>query len=807
MIKKEWQAILKNKFFIVIIVALATIPALYNLIFLSSMWDPYGKISDLPVAVVNEDKSATVNGKTVNLGDDLVDELGKSHDLDYHFVSNKTAQKGLKDDKYYMQITIPSDFSKNAGSLVSNDPMNAVIHYQTSVGHNFIASKMSDSAMEKLKEKVSENITKTYTKTIFENLTTLSDGVTKAADGSAQLVNGSGELKSGADQIAINLDKLSSSSLTFKDGAETLNVGLGKYTAGVSTLATGANDLSQAVTNYTNGATQIANGNSQLNASTEQLSAGISELSTKTQEVDELVAGSAKLSQGLSQLSDGLTLKNASDIESLEGGLELLNQKIQDYKTAVSKTSIPPEIALDFANIAASLQTMSNGAKAEQEEKMTKLVATDAYQKATDEEKATLASLTVPNAVSNIQNIESSLADLQLQLTIMQNKNVAIVSQLADSSRGLLPTAKGALAQLVTGFATAKGSVDSIFVPGAQQISTGTAQLKNELTTGATKLTAGVSQFSTATAKLNTGAQNLVSNNAQLTAGAAKLATGANQLNQNSGQLIDGSGQLANGAGQISNGSTQLATGANTLTTGIGTLQNGATTLASGLGEAKTKLAENQTNQSNAEKIAKPLKITHSDKDNSPKNGVGMAPYMMSVALFVGAVATNMIIAGTLSGEKAKNRRDYILGRLAVNGVIAVGEGVLVYLAVHVLGLSANHEFAMFGFTILVAFTFMFIVTFFNTWLGKPGAFLMLILLLLQLAASAGTYPLALTGSFFQKINPWMPMTYAVTGFRQVISLAGHIGHETGILLILSIVSVVLLAFVGIKKEAKTKVK
>mgnify|MGYP003581994534 CR=1 FL=1 len=63
---------------------------------------------------------------------------------------------------------------------------------------------------------------------------------------------------------------------------------------------------------------------------------------------------------------------------------------------------------------------------------------------------------------------------------------------------------------------------------------------------------------------------------------------------------------------------------------------------------------------------------------------------MMSVALFVGAVATNMIIAGTLSGEKAKNRRDYLLARLAVNGVIAVGEGVLVYLAVHVLGLSAN---------------------------------------------------------------------------------------------------------------------
>jgi putative membrane protein len=85
------------------------------------------------------------------------------------------------------------------------------------------------------------------------------------------------------------------------------------------------------------------------------------------------------LTQGLSQLSDGLTLKNVSDIEKLEGGLELLNQNLQNYKTAVT-AHLPPEIAQDLANIATSLQTMSNEAKAEQEEKMAKLVATDAYQ-------------------------------------------------------------------------------------------------------------------------------------------------------------------------------------------------------------------------------------------------------------------------------------------------------------------------------------------------------------------------------------------------------------------------------------------
>ncbi|GAB2022449.1 YhgE/Pip domain-containing protein [Pseudolactococcus yaeyamensis] len=788
MIKKEWQAILKNKFFIVVIVALATIPALYNLIFLSSMWDPYGKISDLPVAVVNQDQSGAINGKSVNLGDDLVDELGKSRDLDYHFVSEKTAQKGLKDDTYYMQITIPSDFSKNVGSLVSNTPTSAVIRYQTSVGHNFIASKMSDSAMEKLKAKVSENITKTYTKTIFENLTTLSEGVTQASDGSNQLINGSGELKSGAKQIVTNLDKLSTSSLTFKDGAETLNIGLNQYTAGVTSLSNGAQKLSQAVTNYTNGATQVANGNSQLNGATTQLS-------EKLNDIDQLVNGSVALSNGLSELSQGMTISSDKQekIDELLKGLVPLNNGIQAYNQSVQNAVIPDSLTQDLITIGTSFQKM----QADQATKLTRLKETDAYKNASTAEQQTLEGLITVDP-NDLTTLSTAMADLQTQLTALktaQDANKAVIAQIAGVSRIALLGANQALTELTSGLTVAKTALETHLLPSAQKVSTGTALLKNQLTTG-------ISQFSAATAQLNTGAQTLVSNNAQLTAGAVQLATGANQLNQNSAKLLEGSGQLANGAGQVSNGSTQLATGANTLTTGIGTLQNGASTLAAGLGEARTKLAANQTDPNNAEKIASPLNITHADKDNSPKNGVGMTPYMMSVALFVGAVATNMIIAGSISGEKAKNRRDYILGKLAVNGVIAVGEGVLVYFAVHMLGLSANHELTMFGFTILVAFTFMFIVTFFNTWLGKPGAFLMLILLLLQLAASAGTYPLALTSHFFQKINPWMPMTYAVTGFRQVISLTGHIGQDVGILLVLSIVSVVLLAFVGNKKEA-----
>lgn len=689
------------------------------------------------------------------------------------------AQKGLKDETYFMEIKIPSDFSKNAGSLVSDKPTSSTIHYQTSKGHNFIASKMSDSAMEKLKEKVSKNITETYTKTIFENLTTLASGVTKAADGSDQLVDGSQTLKSGSSDISSNLDKLATSSLTFKDGADTLNVGIGQYMAGVSTLKDGSASLSQAVTQYTDGAAQLANGTNQLATGTASLAAGVSQLSNSNPKIQELLDGSAALSKGLQKMSGSISVPDLSDLKT---GLANLQNEINTIQNA----NLPASLTTDLAYLNTALGTLET----DQATKLKALRATNAY-KSHPEEQATLEGLVSPSP-SLVKNIKDAATDLQIQISSL-SIHLGTISAISGK---VLPGANVAIDRLTGSLTIIKTGVDGKLLPGANLVNVGLTKLVD----GVNSASDGANKLNQSTAQINTGAQTLIGNNTQLNAGSSKLATGAAQLTQNSPKLLDGSAQLASGAAQISGGSGRLASGSNTLTSGIGTLTAGATTLNTGLTDAKTKLAENATAEANAKKIASPLNITHQDKDNSPKNGVGMAPYMISVALFVGAVATNMIISGTLSGESPKSRRDYLLARIGVNGLIGLGEGVLVYLAVHLLGLSANHELAMFGFTVLVAVCFMFIVTFFNTWLGKPGAFLMLILLLLQLGASAGTYPLALTSNFFQRLNPWMPMTYAVKGFRQVISLTGQIGQETGILLAITVVCFILLSFVGYRK-------
>ena len=122
MIKQEWKNILKNHWIQIVLVALILIPSIYTVVFLGSMWDPYGNSGNLPVAVVNKDKAVDYNDKKLDVGNQLVDKLKDNDSLDFHFVNSKEANKGLKDGDYYMVITIPSNFSKNATTLLDKNP-------------------------------------------------------------------------------------------------------------------------------------------------------------------------------------------------------------------------------------------------------------------------------------------------------------------------------------------------------------------------------------------------------------------------------------------------------------------------------------------------------------------------------------------------------------------------------------------------------------------------------------------------------------------------------------------------------------
>ena len=783
----ELKAVLKKPMLWITMVGIALVPALYNIIFLSSMWDPYGHVSDLPVAVVNEDKAASYNNKKMTIGKDMVETMAKNKNLDYHFISSEKATKGLQEGDYYMIITLPHDLSQNAASILTDDPKQITIPYQTSKGHSFVASKMSETAAKTLKDSVSKNITSTYTKSLFKSMSSLKTGLGEAGTASQKLASGSKQLEKGSQMIGTNLATLATSSQTFNQGANTLYSGLQTYTGGVGQLAAGTN---------------------QLNSKSQELLGGVSQLTNGSAKIQQLVTATSQLNQGLASLSSktSLSAEQNQQINQLIASLTSLNTAIQNYGGASAPTTSNVDISSYLSAITAAAQNIVNSANTtqqpaagSQQNPLAAVQATSAYQKMSAADQSEIASAlantgnssaaatTQPNAaavsqanaiLTSVQSIQKLLPNGQVTASNTANDSAAL-TQLKQTANLVLPSASTSLTTLSSGLTQINTALNTQIIPASSSLANGASLLGNGLSAGTAALTKGLTAYTNAVGTLNSGANTLAANSSQLTAGAS---------------------QLANGANQISAGAGKLAEGSNTLTKNLTTLSSGSGQLAKALSSAKNKLSIVAVADSNAKTLASPVSIKHRDEDHVKNNGVGMAPYMMSAALMVMALSTNTIFREALSGKKAKNLKEWVEQKLAVNGLIAIAGAVILYFGVRMIGLTSNFELRTLGLTILTSITFMALVTALVTWHDKFGAFASLILLLLQLGSSAGTYPLAVTAKFFQRVNPYLPMSYSVSGLRETISMAGTIGSQVLALGVFFLIFAVLGLLVGKRK-------
>ena len=865
---KEWKAIFKKPTFIIVMIGISLIPALYNIIFLSSMWDPYGQLSNLPVAVINNDKEASYNGNSMSIGKDMVSNLKENKTLDFHFVDEEEGKKGLENGDYYMVVTLPSDLSEKAASILTNHPEQMQIDYQTSSGHSFIASKMSDSAMTQLKQNVSTNVTETYTKALFDKMVELKDGMSQAASGSEKLTDGANQLVTGSQTLTTNLHSLADSSLTFSNGTEQFTKGLSSYVSGVEQLHLGLGTFNSGLVTYTGAVSKLDTGLGQLASKSPELVGGINQLytgveaytggvsqlntglnqfssgvSAYTNGVGNLATGanqlssqSATLRMGVEQLSEGIqqlsskldaSSEQKDQINQLSSGLNQLNQAIQNIDVGDTK---------QLDSVLSSIVSLSNqmlaSAQSDKATTLANIQSTAAYQSLTSEQQAEISASVSQNSTDSIQSAQSIVALVQGLQGSLENlqKQSSNLSTLKNQANQVLPIASTSLTGLSSGLTEIQGAVTSKLVPASQSIesgvnaytagvdkvSQGASQLseKNSTLTGSldqlvsgsntltqknSSLTAGVGQLVEKTPelvsgieKLSTGSNQLNQKSQELMAGVDKLQSGSGQLSDKSSQLLSGASQLENGANKLADGAEKLAEGGTKLTSGLEDLQTGVASLGQGLGNASNQLKSASTESQNAEILSNPLNLSKTDNDQVPVNGIAMAPYMISVALFVAAISTNMIFAKLPSGRHPESRWAWLKSRAEINGIIAVLAGILVYGGVHLIGLTANHEMRTFILIILTSLVFMSMVTALTTWNSRIGAFFSLILLLLQLASSAGTYPLALTNNFFRAINPWLPMSYSVSGLRQTISMTGNIHHQVIFL------AVILALFIGL---------
>ncbi|ALT81763.1 hypothetical protein AU077_10235 [Streptococcus gallolyticus] len=751
---EELKALIKSPKIWVTMIGVALIPALYNLSFLGSMWDPYGNVDNLPVAVVNQDESSTLNDQTLSIGNNMVDSMSKNKALDYHFVSAEKAEEGLENGDYYMVITLPEDLSKKAASLLTDDPEKLTINYQTTAGRSFIASKMSDSAMTKLKDTVSKNITETYTKAVFKSMSSLQDGLQKASDGGNELLSGSQQLESGSQTITDNLNTAASGSQSLADGTATLSSGLTTYTNGVSSLASGANEL---------------------DSKSAALVSGVAQLKESSAQVQQLVDGANSLTDGLQKLATATTLsaEESENIQSLISGLPQLNAGIQQLNASVSEISTEvdtTEISTVLSDIAAQAKGISEAEKKDSSARLTAIQETAAYQSLDATQQAELVNALNTSGNSVSQQAQQILTDVQTmkttltQLSSLSSKVTKLqtgVSKIANQSNVALPGAVTALTTLSTGLNQVNTAATTQLVPGSSQIASGISTLNTKLSSGASELLTGVTNYTSAV---------------------SQVASGANQLAANNSQLTSGASQLQSGAEELASGSSQLAAGSDTLTSGLTTLTSGISTLTSSLSEASDQLSLVSVTNKNAKLVSNPVSTKKTDNDSVKVNGIGMAPYMIAVSLMVVALSTNVIFANSLSGRPVKNRFEWAKQKLFINGLISTVGSLVLYGAIQFLGFEANYEWRTIFLIILGGWTLMALVTALVGWDNRYGSFLSLIMLLLQVGSAGGSYPIELSPKFFQVIHPYMPMTYIVTGLRQTISMTGSIGTQVGVL-------------------------
>nr|WP_274597915.1 YhgE/Pip domain-containing protein [Weissella confusa] len=772
----------KHKFFMLVIVVLFFVPSIYAVTFLSSLWDPYGQVKNLPVAIINKDKSVTYEGQKLAVGDDLEKELRKSKDMDFHFPSEKEAKAGLKDGKYYTVITIPSDFSKDATTLLDKDPKQMKLDYETSSGHSFIAGKLSESGAKEISQQISKQVTKTYAKTIFAEMKKVGKGMNTAADANKQLADGTTQIKSGSDQLTSGLQTLSASTLQFNGGAQTLTQGLSQYVDGVAQADSGSQ--------------QVTAGLSQLNSQVPALVGGVGQLAT----------GSQDLATGVQQYTDGVT-QAATGSEQITNGVDQLNQKLKDQDLAGKITTLQTQIATlqDIAKdmpsqsqIQEQLQTaqshLDNLAKANATDaaampaNVDKAFA-DAGVQVTPEQKAKIAaSLTTDVANSEtskqIEPVVKDIATLSAQIVTFNNAHGNQIQQLADSAnKTSLNDVNNQLEQLKV-VPTAINTLDGKMHELTNGLDTLVGK-SGDLTNGATKVSGGLDTLNGKTGDLSNGAS-------QLLAGSSQLTTGLDTLNSKRGELSSGAGQLADGARKLNGGANQLTAGAEQLSPALAKVQAGNQTLADKMGSAAKQVNDTKATNKTFKQIAAPATAKQTEKDHVANNGTGMVPYMFSVAMFVGMMALNLMLDMISPRTKISSLAAWMGSKMVMLFGIAVMAATVLYgLSISILGLDPIHPLQTYGFMILISLMDAALVTAIYMWFDKAGAFAAMVLLVFQLSGSAGTYPIQLSNAFFEWLHPYLPMTYTVDGLRETIMIGGSAMPQVEVLFSVFVVSVI----------------
>lgn len=216
-----------------------------------------------------------------------------------------------------------------------------------------------------------------------------------------------------------------------------------------------------------------------------------------------------------------------------------------------------------------------------------------------------------------------------------------------------------------------------------------------------------------------------------------------------------------------------------------------------------------------AAQLAAPVQVEEDPVFPVQSFGAGMAPFYATLALWIGALLSSVLIRTTVrsrGGQKvgddeaenvvsdavddaqgdaasdeideptsdaqinAAQAEDYTrvekyFGRFATFASVGLVQSTLMVLGLQVyVGIEPAHRFLMLLAGWVISLVFMMIVFSFVFTFDNAGKAICVLLLVMQVSAAGGAYPLPLVPQWVQNISPWLPGTYAIDMFRSSIA-------------------------------------
>ena len=657
--KEDLKRIFTNYATLIVILALCILPSLYAWFNIKASWDPYGQeaTSQIKIGVINNDKGTEFNGKLINIGDQVVDQLKENDLMGWQFVDEAEGEKALEEGTFYATITIPDNFSQDIISLVTSDVKKGQMIYRVNEKINAIAPKLTSKGATGVQENINQTIVETVSGILFE-----------------------------------------------------AGKGLGL-------------EIQETVL-------------PQLSHVYDQLE----ELISKFGDMNSLVQTAH---------NGGIQLKDL--IASIQTDLPLIETTITSAKTTI--TSLESFMDTSKSALSDFMPTLKNDLL------LIQTIADELNTYMSQIEEAILSgSDKAPELIENlITKVESTQSLVQSFVKVLESFNKfpagrfdELISQL-QGVNGELDKAKDFLQQL-----------HDTTVNGGEPNLTVLNNIKTLLSSVSSTASAIYNRFDSAIVpSLNNvidQAYSTATNVLQVLKEAeAKLPDVASLLNT----AYEGADKGIDAIEYINSKLPEAENKVREVTAKLGDINE-----SQSLQEVLTLLQEAVTERQNF--MSSPVDLVEETIFPMHNYGTAMTPFYSVLAQWVGMTLLISMLSVHAKGEYRPSEEYF--GKFLLFATIALVQGLIIALGdLYLLNIYCVNPGLFIVGILFTSITFTFIVYSLVSVFGNVGKVVSIILLVLQVAGSGGTFPIQLTPKFFQIINPFLPFTYAISFARESI--------------------------------------